>query len=182
MRDMFFTDKLRSFASLLLGTLILGAILASWAFPRHSDSTLDKQTLSTLKEVGEQVKRAADNLESQGKLTASLNTTLSQTLALQQSERGDAYKQLLGRYGTETIDIDSYPGGHQYNPGGPPPTPTVINIGVQSPDNRVRSDDIPSGAGAASRDRQLQKPAGSYENPADRGASPVSERKSASPS
>jgi hypothetical protein len=158
-KGMFFTDKLRSICSILLLTLLFGAVMMSWAFPRHS--SVDKETVDSLKQVSSQLERAADSFEKQSNVTAQLNATLQKTLDEQESIRDDKFKTLLNRYGVVA----------------PPPVPDPLAgvvlsgdhavTGLRPEDHSLRGEHVPPGTSLTSRNKQLQDPIADHEAKTD---------------
>lgn len=168
-KDMFFTDKLRGIVSTLFMLIIVVLIAGSWAFPRQTSSNLDEKSLSTLQEVSQQLKSAADNFERQANESAQLRDTLNRTLDMQKGERDDVYVKMLQRYGLDPTKLESSAAGY---PNGSNPA-TIINVGVLPPDNSKRSVDISPGSGSASGDRQLPNAAGKNQGGSNGGTTPV---------
>jgi hypothetical protein len=168
-KDMFFTDKLRSIVSALFMLIIVVLIAGSWAFPRQTSSNLDEKSLSTLQEVSKQLKSAADNFERQANESAQLRDTLSRTLELQKGERDDVYVKMLQRYGLDPTQMDAPGAGYQ----SAAPGSTIINVGVLPPDNGKRSVDVSTGSGNTSRDRQLPNAAGKNQDGLNGSVTPV---------
>lgn len=164
-KGIFFTDKLRSICSMLLMLLLFGAVMMSWAFPRHS--SVDKETIDTLKEVSSQIERAADNFKKQSDVTAALNATLKQQLEEQETDRNGKYQTLLGRYGVVM------------SPPSPDPLAGVILsgddavVGLRPEDHSLGSKHIPPGTVITDRDKQLQDPAANHEGQANGNAPAV---------
>lgn len=158
-KGMFFTDKLRSICSMLLLLLLFGAVMMSWAFPRHS--SVDKETIDSLKQVSSQIERAADNFKKQSDVTAALNATLQRTLDEQESIRDDKFKTLLNRYGVVM----------------PPTVPDPLAglilsgdnaiTGLRPEDHNLRGEYIPPGTSLTSRNKQLQDSVADHEAKAD---------------
>jgi hypothetical protein len=171
-KDMFFTDKLRGIVSTLFMLIILILIAGSWAFPRQTSSNLDEKSLTTLQEVSQQLKSAADNFERQANESAQLRDTLNRTIDMQKGERDDVYVKMLQRYGLDPTKLESSQAGY---PDRAPASSTIINVGVLSPDDSKRSIDISSGTGHTGGDRQLQVPAGKNKGGSNSSPTPVPE-------
>jgi hypothetical protein len=176
-KDMFFTDKLRGIVSTLFMLIIVVLIAASWAFPRQTSSNLDEKSLTTLQEVSQQLKNAADNFERQATESAQLRDTLTRTLGVQKGERDDVYDEILRRYG---IDPDKMEGKTTGYSGAVPPS-TIINVGVLPPDDGKRRVDVSTSSGDPSRNRQLPNAAGKNQEGTHGSSAPVPAGGSESP-
>lgn len=140
-RETFFSDKVRTIATLVLLATILFVIIGTWAFPRNQG--VDQQTVDNLREVTNQIQRAADNFEKQSSSTIALNEELTRQLKQAESVRNEGYDQLLKKYG---VDMDIVPSD----------SVTKSSGGMRSQDNHLGSIDIHAGAVTAGDSQQLQ--------------------------
>jgi hypothetical protein len=168
-KDMFFTDKLRSIVSTLFMLILIALVGLTWAFPRQTSSNLDEKSLSTLQEVSKQLKNAADNFERQANESVQLRETLSRTYDLQKGDRDDVYDEIMRRYGLDPAKMEVKGKGYA---GNSPPS-TIINVGVLPPDDSKRSSDVPASSGNPGRDRQLPHAAGKNSGGSDSGDAPA---------
>jgi hypothetical protein len=169
-KDMFFTDKLRSIVTMLFMAIIVVLIAGSWAFPRQTSSNLDEKSLNTLQEVSKQLKSAADNFERQASESALLRESLNRTLDMQKGERDDVYGKMLQRYGYDPTNLEAPGAGYS---GAAAPPSTVINVGVLPSDDGKRSVNISTSSSNPGGDRQLPNAAGKNQGGSNGSPTPV---------
>ena len=96
-KEVFFSDKVRSV--LTIGALILIATLLfiSWMFPRSSH--IDQKTTQTLQNVSTQLEHVATTLGDTAAQQAELTKSLERELHDRNVTREDEYEKLLKDYG-----------------------------------------------------------------------------------
>lgn len=163
-KNLFFSDKLRTVISAVLMLCILAAVVMSWAFPRQTSSPVDVETIRVLKEVSTQLQRAADNLEVQGQKTTALNAELRTQLAKMESNRDVNYQMLLQKYGMSAPSS-------LYNPENPSPVGSIAGTDswLRPKDHNLGSEYLSGSSGAAGGNKQLQTPTATDEDSTNRG-------------
>lgn len=143
-REAFFSDKARTIATLVLLATIIFVVIGTWAFPRHQG--VDQETINTLKQVSNQIQRAADNFEKQSSSTVALNEELTRQLKQAENIRNEGYDELLKKYGIDTEGTDGI---------GNNPFPELSDR-LQPPDNHLGGVNLSPGTKPADGDQQLQ--------------------------
>lgn len=152
-KNLFFSDKLRTVITVALLGFILVAVIMSWAFPRQKVSPVDAETIRVLKEVSTQLQRAADNLEVQGEKTTALNTELKTQLAKMESNRDVNYQMLLQKYGMQAPSSI-------YNSEDNSAVGNIASVDswLRTKDHHLGSQYLSPGSGTTGGDQQLQTP------------------------
>jgi hypothetical protein len=156
----FFSDKIRGLVTLFLLVLIAGFLLFQTIFPHKP--TLDQETMQSLQNVTEVLRKAAVNLESAGQSQAELNETLKRQLGDLDTARNKGYEELLEKYGLD-VDLPTTPGDG------------LINR-MQPRNNDLRGKPVPPGSSPTGADQHLQSPTPGHQEKADPGHTGGQER------